>query len=186
MDVGADDVMRAVAEMPKVAGPAESEYYDMGVSGVAHLRVVDGAYTPDPDRIGPPVIHAWMQWARRRPGAAHAPGSPHPGHDALDHRRRDAAPPRYRGVPGPTSASLSTGPVAMSIAFHDDAPVDEWLLYSNPAIWSGRGLVEGEGRIWTASGSTHRVLFTAGHGAGHAVYCRWNGLIQSDVIRPSR
>ena len=39
------------------------------------------------------------------------------------------------------------------IAFHDDAPLDQWFLYDNPAIWSGRGLAQGDGRIFTQSGT---------------------------------
>ena len=33
----------------------------MRVTG-RELRVVDGAYDPDPDRIGPPEIYAWMRF----------------------------------------------------------------------------------------------------------------------------
>jgi acyl-CoA thioesterase len=42
--------------------------------------------------------------------------------------------------------------MAVTIAFHDDAPLNEWLLYANPAIWSGQGLAQGEGRIFTGGG----------------------------------
>jgi acyl-CoA thioesterase II len=49
--------------------------------------------------------------------------------------------------------TLSTGPVAASVAFHDDAPLDAWFLYTTVATWSGLGLVQGEGRIFTQGGS---------------------------------
>jgi acyl-CoA thioesterase-2 len=39
--------------------------------------------------------------------------------------------------------TLSTGIVSIALAFHDDAPLGEWFLYSNPAVWSGRGLARG-------------------------------------------
>jgi acyl-CoA thioesterase-2 len=149
LDRGAPDAMRATDEMPQVPGPYDSEPYDMGVAG-RDLRVVDGAYDPDPDRIGPPEIHAWMRY-RDNPsevalrqalvsqGTTHwaiaAAMRPHPGFgEALAH------------------VSLSTGPVAMTLAFHDDAPVDEWLLYSTTGIWSGRGLIQGDGRVYTQHG----------------------------------
>ncbi|NIR35029.1 MAG: acyl-CoA thioesterase, partial [Actinobacteria bacterium] len=48
--------------------------------------------------------------------------------------------------------TLSTGPMAVEIAFHDDVDVTEWLLYENPAIYAGRGHVQGQGRIFTESG----------------------------------
>lgn len=149
LDRGAPDAMRATADMPQVPGPYDSETYEMGVVG-RDLRVVDGAYDPNPDRTGPPEIHAWMRY-REDPsepalrqaliaqGTTHwaiaAAMRPHPGiGEALAH------------------ASLSTGPVAMTLAFHDDAPVDDWLLYSTTGIWSGRGLIQAEGRIYSGSG----------------------------------
>lgn len=149
LDRGAADAMRATAEMPQVPRPDDSEPYDMGVVG-RDLRVVDGAYDPDPDRTGPPEIHAWMRY-RDNPsdpvlrqalvaqGTTHwaiaAAMRPHPGiGEALAHK------------------SLSTGPVAMTLAFHDDAPLDQWLLYSTTGIWSGLGLIQGEGRIYTEHG----------------------------------
>ena len=56
MGSGAPETIRDAAAMPDVPGPYESEPYDMRVTG-RDLRIVDGAYSPDPDRIGPPVIY---------------------------------------------------------------------------------------------------------------------------------
>jgi acyl-CoA thioesterase II len=39
-----------------------------------------------------------------------------------------------------------------TIAFHDDVDITEWLLYSNTAFWSGRGLVQGEGKVFSRDG----------------------------------
>ena len=36
--------------------------------------------------------------------------------------------------------TLSTGIMGVTMAFHDDVDVTQWLLYSNPAIHAGRGL----------------------------------------------
>jgi uncharacterized protein (DUF427 family)/acyl-CoA thioesterase len=150
LDAGSEDLIRGHEPMPDVAGPLESEPYDMGVTG-RDLRIVDGAYSPDPDRVGPPVIHAWVRFRDDPPDRAlrqavlaqatthwtiAAGMLPHPGFgEARAH------------------VSLSTGPMALSLAFHDDAPLDQWILYSTRAIWSGRGLVQGEGRVWSADGS---------------------------------
>lgn len=150
LDSGAPDTFRDVAAMPDLPGPESSEPYDMSVTG-RDLRIVSGAYSPDPDRVGPPEIHAWMRW-RDNPedaclrqalvaqASTHwtiAAGMlPHPGFgEAQAHD------------------TLSTGPMAVSISFHDDAPLDRWLLYSTRAIWSGRGLVQGDGRIWSGDGT---------------------------------
>jgi uncharacterized protein (DUF427 family)/acyl-CoA thioesterase len=150
LDTGVPDTFRQVEAMPDVPGPLRSDPYDMSVTG-RDLRIVGGAYGPDPDAIGKPEIHAWMRWrddpvqlclrqALIAQAATHwtiAAGMlPHPGFgEAQAHD------------------TLSTGPMALSIAFHDDARLDRWFLYSTSAIWSGRGLVQGDGRVWSGDGT---------------------------------
>ncbi len=150
MDAGADELMRSVEPMPDVAGPDEAAPYDMRVSGRA-LRIVDDAYSSDPDRTGPAEIYAWMRFrddpeepylrqgllAQATTHWTIAAGMrPHPGMgEALAH------------------VTLSTGIMSVGIAFHDDAPLDGWILYANRALWAGRGLVQGEGRIFTREGT---------------------------------
>jgi acyl-CoA thioesterase len=48
--------------------------------------------------------------------------------------------------------SLSTGIMKATVAYHDEVDVTEWLLYANTAIWAGRGLAQGEGRVFTRDG----------------------------------
>lgn len=48
--------------------------------------------------------------------------------------------------------TLSTGIMSTSIAFHDEFDVTDWLLYSNPAIYAGRGQAQGEGHVFTVDG----------------------------------
>ena len=48
--------------------------------------------------------------------------------------------------------TLSTGVLAITIALHEDANLRDWLLYANPAIYAGRGLVQGEGRVFGEDG----------------------------------
>ncbi|BCP08063.1 MULTISPECIES: DUF427 domain-containing protein [Mycobacterium avium complex (MAC)] len=149
-DSGALDVIRDVEPMPDVPDPdAAAPFAGFGMTG-RELRIVDAAYDADPDRVGPPIINAWARF-RDNPGLPHlhqallaqstthwtiAAGMlPHPGFgEALAHR------------------SLSTGIMKATIAFHDDVDVTEWLLYANRAFWSGRGLVQGEGRVYTRDG----------------------------------
>lgn len=149
-DSGAPDVIRDVEPMPDVPGPESAvPFAGFGMPG-RQLRIVDGAYDPDPDRVGPPVINAWARF-RDDPGASHmhqallaqstthwtiAAGMlPHPGFgESRAHR------------------TLSTGIMKATIAFHDDVDVTEWLLYANRAFWAGRGLVQGDGRVYTRDG----------------------------------
>jgi acyl-CoA thioesterase II len=149
MDTGAPDTIRGTEEMPKVPGPEDAEPYEMGVIG-RDLRIVDGAYSPDPDRVGTPVINAWVRF---RDDPADQGLRAALIAQATTHWTIAAAMRPHRGY-GEAMAhvSLSTGPMAMSISFHDEARADEWLLYSTPAIWSGRGLAQGDGRVFTRDG----------------------------------
>jgi len=149
LDAGADDVFRGVAEMPAVPGPSEAVPYDMRVSG-RDLRIVEGAYSPDRDRVGPPEIYAWVRFRD-------APSEPYL-HQALlaqstTHWTIAAAMRPHPGF-GEADAhvTLSTGIVSVAIAFHDDVDVTEWLLYANPSTYAGRGLAQGEGRVFTEDG----------------------------------
>jgi acyl-CoA thioesterase/uncharacterized protein (DUF427 family) len=149
LDAGAGDIIHHTSKLPDVPGPYDSPPLDMRVSGRA-IRVVGGAYSPDPDQVGPPVIYAWLRF-RHNPAELYlrralvAQASTH---------WTVAAALRPHGGFGEAQAhvTLSTGIMSVAIAFHDDAPLDEWLLYANPAIWSGQGLAQGEGRIFTRGG----------------------------------
>jgi acyl-CoA thioesterase II len=149
LDAGAPDVFRGAAAMPSVPGPYDAVPFDMRVSG-RDLRIVDGAYSSDPDRVGPPEIYAWvrfrdvpaepyLQTALLAQSTTHwtiaAAMRPHPGFGEAD-----------------AHVTLSTGIMSIAIAFHDDVDVTEWLLYANPAMYAGRGLAQGEGRVFTEDG----------------------------------
>ncbi|HSS09747.1 MAG TPA: DUF427 domain-containing protein [Acidimicrobiales bacterium] len=149
LDAGAPDLIRVDTPMPAVPGPYESEPFDMRVTG-RDLRIVDAAYSPDPDRTGPPEIYAWMRFRD-------APSEPYL-HTALmaqstTHWTIAAAMRPHKGF-GEADAhvTLSTGIMSIGIAFHNDVDVTEWLLYANPAIYAGRGLAQGEGHVFTEDG----------------------------------
>jgi acyl-CoA thioesterase/uncharacterized protein (DUF427 family) len=149
MDSGAPDSMRDVVSMPDVPGPYDAEPYDMRVTG-RDLRIVDGAYSPDPDRLGPPVLYAWVRF-RDNPSEPYLRSALIA--QATTHWTIAAAMRPHEGF-GEAQAhvSLSTGIMAVSISFHEDAPIDQWFLYANRATWSGRGLAQGEGHIFTREG----------------------------------
>jgi acyl-CoA thioesterase II len=136
--------------MPAVAGPDEAPPYDMGVTG-RELRIVDGAYTGDPDaKLGPPELYAWLRYREAPPEAylnqalvAHFTGHlsiatalrPHAGlGEALAHR------------------ALSTGVLALTISFHDPVRADQWLLYAHESAHAGRGLAYGRAQIFARDG----------------------------------
>jgi len=149
MDAGAPDVLHDAVSMPDVPGPYESEPYDMRVTG-RDLRIVEGGYSPDPDRVGPPELYAWVRF-RDNPDESYLRSALIA--QATTHWTIAAAMRPHQGF-GEAQAhvTLSTGIMAVTINFHDDAPLDEWFLYANRAIWSGRGLAQGEGRIFSQDG----------------------------------
>jgi uncharacterized protein (DUF427 family)/acyl-CoA thioesterase len=149
-DAGAPDLFRHTTSMPDVAGPESAEPYDMRVTG-RDLRIVDGAYSPDPERVGQPVLHAWMRYRDD-------PGDPLIRSALLaqptTHWTIAAAMAPHRGF-GESQAhvTLSTAPIAMAISFEDEAPLDQWLLYTTTAVWAARGLALGEGKVFTRDGT---------------------------------
>jgi len=149
MDAGSPDVIHGAVEMPVVPGPADAVPLDMGVTG-RDLRVIDAAYDPDPNRVGPPVIYTWARFRD-------SPSDPYM-HAALvaqstTHWTIAAAMRPHTGF-GEADAhvTLSTGIMATTVAFHDEVDVTEWLLYANPAVYAGRGLAQGEGHVFTQDG----------------------------------
>jgi acyl-CoA thioesterase-2 len=150
LDAGAPDLIRHSAPMPEVVGPDQAvPYVDFGVSG-RELRVIDAAYDHDPDRIGPPEIYVWARFRD-------APAEPYL-HAALlaqstTHWSIAAAMLPHPGVAESAAhITLSTGITQTTINFHDDFDITEWLLYANPAIWAGKGLAQGQGRVYASDG----------------------------------
>ncbi|MCY3578546.1 MAG: DUF427 domain-containing protein [bacterium] len=149
LDSGADDVYRVSADMPEVPGPLECPLRDFGVIG-RDIRVVDGAYNFDPDDLGPPELFVWMRY-RDRPEAPAMQAALLA--QATTHYTIGASMRPHQGITEALAhVTLSTGPMAVEIAFHDETDVAEWHLYENPAIYAGRGQVQGQGRIFAQDG----------------------------------
>lgn len=149
LDSGADDVYRVTAEMPDVPGPLDCPLRDFGVVG-RDIRVVDGAYNFDPDDVGPPELFVWMRY-RNRPEAPAMQAALLA--QATTHYTIGASMRPHQAITEALAhVTLSTGPMAVDIAFHDVADVADWHLYENPAIYAGHGQVQGQGRIFSQDG----------------------------------
>ena len=117
----------------------------MGVAG-REIRIVDGAYTGDPDAaVGPPVLDAWVRFAS-------VPDDP-PLHAGLlaqltGHLSIAAALRPHAGV-GQDQAhrTLSTAVNAISLSFHADVRVDRWLLYRHLSTAAADGMTHSECRV---------------------------------------
>ena len=149
LDSGAEDVYRAAAEMPEVPPPLECPLRDFGVVG-RDIRVVDGAYNFDLDDVGPAELYVWMRYRERPEGQAMQAAVLA---QATTHYTIGASMRPHQGITEALAhITLSTGPMAVDIAFHDESDAADWHLYENPAIYAGRGQVQGQGRIFAQDG----------------------------------
>lgn len=149
LDKGAAAVVEGTAAMPDVAGPDESPDYDYRMSG-RYSRFVDNAYARDPEHVGPPEIHSWVRF-REQPEELclrQALLSQYVGHMTIA-----AAMRPHKGVTETLAHhTLSTGVLAVTISFHEDPDLTAWMLYTNPAIYAGRGLAQAQGRVFAQGG----------------------------------
>ncbi|MFL6206654.1 MAG: acyl-CoA thioesterase domain-containing protein [Acidimicrobiales bacterium] len=151
LDVTAPDVIRHADPPPPVPGPYESPPYDMSVTG-RDLRIVDDAYTGDPDApAGPPVLDAWVRFRE-------VPDDP-PIHAGLlaqltGHLSIAAALRPHAGI-GQDQAhrTLSTAINAISISIHGDVRADRWMLYHHRSTFAGDGMTHAECRVHDEAGA---------------------------------
>jgi acyl-CoA thioesterase-2 len=151
LDATAPDVIRHAVDRPDVAGPDGSEPYDMSVTG-RDLRIVDGAYTSDPDApAGPPVLDAWVRF-RDVPDDAYL-------HAALlaqftGHLSIAAGLRPHEGI-GQSQAhrTLSTAINAIALSLHGDVRADRWMLYRHHSTFAGDGMTHAECRVHDEDGA---------------------------------
>ena len=150
LDVTAPDVIRHADPAPEAPGPYDSTPYDMSVTG-RDLRIVDDAYTGDPDApVGPPVLDAWVRFRQ-------VPDDP-PIHAGLlaqftGHLSIAAALRPHAGV-GQDQAhrTLSTAINAISLSMHRDARADRWIRYHHRSTFAGDGMTHSECRVYDEAG----------------------------------
>jgi len=150
LDVTAPDVIRHAEPAPSGPRPYGATPYDMAVTG-RDLRIVDDAYTGDPDApVGPPELDVWVRFRD-------LPADP-PLHAGLaaqltGHFSIAAALRPHPGV-GQDQAhvTLSTAINAIAISFHADVRADRWLLYHHRATVAADGMVHAECRVHDEDG----------------------------------
>lgn len=151
LDETAPDVVRHETPAPAVDPPAASAPLDMSVTA-RDLRVVDAAYTSDPDApVGPPIIDAWVRFRD-------APDDPavHAGLLAqfTGHMSIAAGLRPHAGV-GQAQAhrTLSTAINAIGLSFHREVRADRWMLYHHLSTFAGDGMTHTEGRVHDEEGA---------------------------------
>jgi acyl-CoA thioesterase II len=150
LDVGAPDLIRHAVAPPAVAGPYESEPYDMAVTG-RDVRIVDGAYTDDPHApVGPPVLDAWVRF-RDVPDDSYV----HAGLLAQfsGHLSIAAALRPHEGI-GERDAhrAVSTAINAIALSLHGNVRADRWMLYRHLSTFAGEGMTHSECRVYNEDG----------------------------------
>lgn len=146
----APDVIRHAAPPPPTVGPDASEPYDMGVTG-REIRIVDGAYTGDPDApVGPPVLDAWVRFDDLPDDPALHTGllAQFTGHLSI------AAALRPHAGIGQAEAhrTLSTAINAIALSVHADIHADQWLRYHHHSTFAGDGMTHSECRVYDEPG----------------------------------
>jgi acyl-CoA thioesterase len=150
LDVTAEDVVRHSVPAPEIAGPYDSERYDMSVTG-RDVRVVDGAYTNNPEAaVGPPVIDAWVRFRE-------VPNDPslHAGLLAqfTGHMSIAAGLRPHAGVGQIQShRTLSTAINAIALSVHGPVRADKWMLYHHESTFAGDGMTHSDCRVHDTDG----------------------------------
>jgi acyl-CoA thioesterase II len=150
LDVMAPAVIRHADAAPDIVGPYDATPYDMSVTG-RDLRMVDNAYTGDPDApVGPPELSVWVRF-REVPDdlAIHAALlAQFTGHISI------AAAMRPHAGVGQHQAhrTLSTAVNAISLSIHADVRADEWMLYHHRSTFAGDGMTHSSCRVLTEKG----------------------------------
>jgi acyl-CoA thioesterase-2 len=131
--------------MPDIPGPDDCPVLDFGVPG-REIRVVDGGYDMDPDRVGPPEIYAWVRYS-------HVPERTEL-HQALlaqfgGHMHINTAMRQHKGV-GEALAhvTLSTANIALGVVYHRPVDTTRWHLYAHHSSHAGRGLTFGTSQVF--------------------------------------
>jgi acyl-CoA thioesterase II len=178
-DKGAPDKIRGQIAMPAVTGPDASPFHDYGMTG-RDVRFVDGAYTLPAAKTAPPEIYGWVRH-REAPDERclrQALLAQFTGHMTIS-----ASLLPHAGL-GEEQAhfTLSTGVLAITVAMHDEADLTRWLLYANPSIYAGRGLVQGEGRVFGEDGRLVASYTVQAMVRDFAEPPEWIGLDQSRLM----
>ena len=157
LDALAPDVVRHGAPPPPDRpGPTDpaSVPFDMAVTG-RDVRIVDGAYTGDPDApVGPPELDAWVRYR----ADAVPDDDPHLHAGLLAHFTGHlpiAAALRPHAGVGQSQAhrTISTAINAITLSLHAEVRADRWLGYHHRSTFVGDGMSHAECRVHDEQGT---------------------------------
>lgn len=148
MDAGGKSLYEHQPQMPDVPGPDQAAEYDFGMPG-RDLRFIGDTYQSRRTVAGDPVHYCWVRW--------HGVPEDVALHNAIlaqpaTHFTINASMRPHGVIEAESHHKFSTGVLDVAIQFHEDADVNGWILYENPAFYSGRGLVCGRGNVFSQAG----------------------------------
>lgn len=148
LDAGSPDIARQQIAMPDVPPPDETPVHDCEVSG-RHVRFI-GGNLDEPGSTKEPEMHSWLRFREapeelcmRQALLVHFIGRTTVGAAMRPHPELNLSQ---------AHVSLSTAVLATTITLHEDPEFSDWLLYTNDAVHTGRGLGFVDGRIFDRSG----------------------------------
>ncbi|WCS18699.1 thioesterase family protein [Mycobacterium marinum] len=149
-DIPTPDVIKHHLPRPPVVAPAGANVSQMPMAG-RQLRLVDVVDVNSPDEVGPPELYAWLHYEPipDRDDLAKALIAYFTGHLGISTTMR-----AHPGI-GTSQAhlSVSTAPMAISVAFHEPVRWDGWLLYSHESTQVGAGMSYVRGTVHTEQGA---------------------------------
>ena len=150
LDGDAPDLIHHDPALPEVGTPGEGYEYDTLVEG-REVRVAGEGDYREPDQVSPPHLDVWMRYAEspEEPAVRQALLAQACGRHLIGTAMR---PHRDYGE-AMAHRTLSTGVLSLTVRFHADRELDDWLLYSHDALHAGRGLSDGKGRIFHSDGT---------------------------------
>lgn len=150
MDAGEPDVIRHQLAMPDVPGADEVPPAQMTLEEGTELRIVGDVDIRASAATGPAELLAWSRFdgVRGEPAV----------HQALLSWWTDslligtAMRPHEGFGQGQAHEALSTGVLAHSITFHEEADASQWHLFTNESVHAGHGRAYGTGNVFSRDG----------------------------------
>ncbi|HUR76910.1 MAG TPA: acyl-CoA thioesterase domain-containing protein [Acidimicrobiales bacterium] len=151
LDTAQPDVVRRCAAVPPTDPPEDAVALHMPVDG-REIRLVGVVDPNDPDHVGPPLLDAWLRYDAPPPPPrddltrallAHFTGHLSISTTLFPHAGLGTAQSHH---------SISTGPLTITVAFHEPVSAEGWLLYRHESTQVGAGMSYVRGQVFRQTG----------------------------------
>lgn len=149
LDVAQSDVVRRSAALPATPPPADAIPLHMPMDG-REIRLVGVTDPNDPGYVGEPLLDAWLRYDAPpvRDDLARALLAHFTGHLSIS---TTMFPHAGLGT-AESHHTVSTGPLSITVAFHEPVTAEGWLLYRHESTQVGAGMSYVRGQIFRESG----------------------------------